>query len=409
MTDSNDVSLSSLERGGTATKEYKCHSEKPVRVLSIEQHATPTNLGQKMKLSKETWTDFCHGCREENKNPTGGHGAAMTTGLCKIDGDMSIYHPRAICEDDMMRMQEMVRKDMSKELDELISKLKADGNAKRETERESYASCASKMSNSEESTLVEKEGIGEPSDSPIVIDDASKDTKAEDDITHNIYRVKFTHPLKISGRNTSKNPSPDTVPNRIFDSSIDHKFDAEIKVTLLQMAIIAGSLDSMSTIMNHLGPKDIIPALQEKLEMIVIPKRDSEYQKSDLTLHGMNAFHLMARYCPLEIEKVHEFAKKRLRDLGNQNVSCAAQQLPRVETDDKEGGRVDTFSDSTKDKKIPLSHPKTKLRVQLQNICYGKRLIELQMLLGENNVLKQTPLSIAIDNFDSHQESDVIR
>ena len=97
-----------------------------------------------------------------------------------------------------------------------------------------------------------------------------------------------------------------------------------------------------------LGTKDIIPALREKVEMILVPKLDSEFQKSDLTLHGMNAFHLMARYCPLEIEPVHELAKKRLRDVGIQKVTCGAKESPSIETDDIEAGRLKTRPDSMK-------------------------------------------------------------
>ena len=72
-----------------------------------------------------------------------------------------------------------------------------------------------------------------------------------------------------------------------------------------------------------------------------------------------------------------------------------------METDDIEAGRLKTRPDSTKDKKFHQSDPDTKSFAQ--HICYGQRLIKLQMLMGENNVLKKTPLSIAIDNFDSHE------
>ena len=143
-------------------------------------------------------------------------------------------------------------------------------------ERDGFVSWASKTSCSRQSTLVEQGGTGDSSDPSNCIDN----TNARDETANNIYNMKFSLPLKISGRCISKNPTPDIVPNRIFDSITDQKFDAAIEVTLLQMAIIAGSITSIRSIVKHLDVNDVIPAFQEKVEMKLDPQKDSEFQNA---------------------------------------------------------------------------------------------------------------------------------
>ena len=392
--------FSDVERGSCeALKEHKCHLQQTLRFSSIEQHVTADNLGRKLKLNKVPRIDLCHGCREKNGSRPGRDRKEKITDLHKIDRidrNLIICHPRrSSCprtynvtsimpthvEDYMNRMQEMIRKNMGEELDALLDEIESHPDRNSEKER--------------------------ASDPSTCIDDHPNNSKAGGKIADSIYYAKFSLPLKISGRCISKNPTPDIVPNRIFDSITDQKFDAAIEVTLLQMAIIAGSIHSIKSIVKHLDVNDVIPAFQEKVEMKLDPQKDSEFQKRDLTLHGMNAFHLIAKYCPSQMETVHKLAKDRLQDVELQSVSCAVQEFPCIEKDGIERERLNSISEPTKDEKLELIEPEDELLVQ--NICSGKRLMHLEMLFGKRNVLKKTPLSVAVDNFNHHQTIGVIR
>ena len=173
------------------------------------------------------------------------------------------------------------------------------------------------------------------------------------------------------------------------------------------MAVITGSINSIESIVKHLDINDVIPAFQEKVEMKLDPEKDCEFQKRDLTLHGMNVFHLIAKYCPSQMETVYKLAKDRLHDIELECFSCVEQEFPCIQKDDIKGERVNSVSEPVKDEKMELSDSDDELIVQ--NICNGKRLMKLEKLLGKRNALKKTPLSIAVDNFNHHQNIGAIR
>ena len=422
----SDHNFSDLERGSyDAPIEHKCNLEQPLRVLSIEQHVTADNLGRKLKLNKVASIDWCRGCREKNKSRPGRDRKEQNTNMHtidRIDRNLIIcHHRRSSCprtynvshimpthvEDYMNKVQEMVRKDMGEELDALLNEIENHPDRNSEIERDSFVSCASKMSSSRQSTLVEKGATGDSNDPSTGLENYPNNSKARDGIASNIYHAKFPLPLTISGRRISENPIPDIVPNRIFDSNTGRKFDAAIEVTLLQMAVIAGSINSIKSIVKHLDVNDVIPSFQERVKMKLVPEKDCEFQKRDLNLHGMNVFHLIAKYCPSQMETIHKLAKDRLQDVELHGVSCAEQKSPSVEKDDIKGERVNLMSEPIKDEKVESCDSDDELLVQ--NICNGKRLMRLDMLLEKRNVLKKTPLSIAVDNFNRHQTIGAIR
>ena len=391
--------------------------------------------GVRYKCKVCTMYDLCRDCKENKTDFADGHaadhGMKEITNPSKMERDLIICPPRRITTSNtfkcqkrigsnrtidnsiLLRLQEMARQNLDKDLNELFDKIKADKGgmwsilAHRKPSVASLSSFASRtQTHAPKLALVGQILLNKDMDSNIGCNPAFD----------KIYHATFNVPLKISGRYTASIlTSQDTSPrrsmgvlSRSMGNAVDQLFNAEIKVTLLQLAIIASSSRSISTIIRRLDTKNVLRALEEKVEMKFCVNTGRQYRTKDMALHGMNAFHLSAEYCPKEMEMIHQLAKEQIWKEGK---SIGADKLKMPDATDKGGGndvkmdKINKISDLMEDEKLDIDDPDN--RLLSQNEYLRKSLIRLQMLLGDQNVRKETPLHIAIKSSSKNQASAV--
>ena len=372
--------------------------------------------------------DLCRDCKENKKDFADGHaanhGMKEITNPSKMERDLIICPPRRITTSNtfkcqkkigshrtidnsvLLRLQETARQNL--DLNELFDKINANKGenwskvlAHRKSSVASLSSFASKIQTHPPklAPLVGQMMLNKDMDSNI----GSKPACDE------IYHATFNVPLKISGRYTASVLTSETTSlGNMMGNLVDQLFDAEIKVTLLQLAIIASSSRSISTILKRLDTKNILRALEEKVEMKFCITTGRQYRTKDMALHGMNAFHLAAKYCPKEMEVIHQLAKEQIWEEGK-IIGTDERKMP--DATDKGGGKdvkmdkINKVSDLMEDERFDIYDPE--FRLLSRNEYLRKSLIRLQMLLGDQNVRKETPLHIAIKSSIKNQASAV--
>lgn len=56
----------------------------------------------------------------------------------------------------------------------------------------------------------------------------------------------------------------------------------------------------------------IMHCLSEEVKLSLKESKSSMYERKAISLKGMNAFHLAAKYCPQVIEMMHEMTKNEI-------------------------------------------------------------------------------------------------
>ena len=259
-------------------------------------------------------------------------------------------------------------------------------------------------------------------------------------------QAKFGIPLKIRvGTNRTQGAAlwKKARASCLTETPKSNLAEAELMVTPLQLAIIAKSSESIGTILKRLKMDDIIQALEEKVELKISESNNHSLRKNDLSLHGMNAFHLAAKYYPESIKTIHENAQKQIwgnaaektipetivnmykieraggwsrkktKVIGEKTNIIKddpgeANELNRVGTDgfdEEEVTMVKRVTDQIQDEQFDRNDPFYVL--QCQDESFRKRLVQLQLLLGRENCLKHTPLHTAIESKHKHLAAGV--
>ena len=223
--------------------------------------------------------------------------------------------------------------------------------------------------------------------------------------------------------------------------------EVELMITPLQLAIITQSFDSIATILRRLKNDDVVKAVEEKVELKVPDNNNQSLRKSDLSLHGMNAFHLAAKYFPESIKTIHEIAQKQIWENANEKTlpettvnmyriektgrkkSVWSRKKtkvigektkmviadPGIATEDNHTGSygldkeecsiVKRVTDQIQDEQFDRNDPFYALKCQDES--FRKRLVKLQLLLGRENCLHNTPLQTAIESPNKHSVAGV--
>jgi hypothetical protein len=239
-----------------------------------------------------------------------------------------------------------------------------------------------------------------------------------------------------------------------MSKNLDRKNEiAWLKVTALQIAVIAKSSNSIRAILNHLFKTDeklsgeeimnnVIDALAEKVE-IEFSNKNQYYLKKDISLVGMNVFHLAAKYYPPAIEMMHQIARnglwkiiarkkmpetkvnmyeiknsgsdprKMTKMVGRKTDPISTKQDHFSNVDGSQNTQNDVFNEDEHFQIQEVSKLITKedfdhldpffvLKFQ-DNDRYKECLIKLQLLLGRQNCLKETPLHVAVQGYRNDQ------
>ena len=240
-----------------------------------------------------------------------------------------------------------------------------------------------------------------------------------------------------------------------INSKVD-KAKSWLSLTALQLAIVTKSSNALQTILKHmLSPTKndgmekseeeimncVISAIADKVELRL--KNDSDVdltslyiKREHISLHGMNSFHLAAKYHPEAIQIIHQIVKNGIWKLivkknipetsitmldikdGNdnyrketatlgQNVDLQPMSTIYMDTldgyienrnelfDQEEISLINTISNKITEEKFARHDPFYVLK--FQNESFKKCLIQLQLLLRRKNFLYKTPLHVAVE------------
>ena len=231
---------------------------------------------------------------------------------------------------------------------------------------------------------------------------------------------------------------------------------AWLHLTAIQLAIVTKSSDALQTILKHMlsptkndGRKKseeeimnfVISSLANKVELTLTNDLNvnftSQYiEREHISLHGMNSFHLAAKYHPEAVQIIHQIVRNGIwelvvsknipetsitmidiqdgsddyrRETGTIGQNMEMQQIKDtdVETldshieernelfDQEENIIINIVSNKIAEEKFARHDPFYVLK--FQNESFKKCLIQLQLLLRRNNCLYKTPLHIAVE------------
>jgi hypothetical protein len=261
-------------------------------------------------------------------------------------------------------------------------------------------------------------------------------------------QVKFDIPIHVSRIHTPK-------------SSDSEHVECTVKVTALQLAIIAQSSESIRAIMEYMLRRktrsgenrqeeeimdSLILALAEKVELLLPPDEPGLFKKEHISLRGMNAFHLAAKYHPGAIEVMHQIAKDGIMEIftekslpetkvtingikeGNSKSKVLIRHIGRkiecIDSEDNEcgNGKDSRYSDANvfdEDELAKINdvskmiteeifdHHDPFFALKNQKDSFRKCLIKLQILLARRNWLRETPLQVAVQGDTEHDTSAV--
>ena len=240
-----------------------------------------------------------------------------------------------------------------------------------------------------------------------------------------------------------------------INSKVD-KAKSWLSLTALQLAIVTKSSNALQTILKHmLSPTKndgrekseeeimncVISAIADKVELRL--KNDSDVdltslyiKREHISLHGMNSFHLAAKYHPEAIQIIHQIVKNGIWELivkknipetsitmleikdGNDNYrretatigqNADLQPMSTIDMDTLDGyienrnelfdqeeiSLINTISNKITEEKFARHDPFYVLK--FQNESFKKCLIQLQLLLRRKNFLYKTPLHVAVE------------
>lgn len=212
-----------------------------------------------------------------------------------------------------------------------------------------------------------------------------------------------------------------------------------VGVTALQLAVITKSSRSINAIMDYmLRPKatcgsdrsldeimdSIVLAFAEKVQLQ--PDQLGNYKKEHISLRDMNVFHLAAKYHPLAIEMIHRKAENGIIKLFTEkcmpkthseyveyidslkeepvNVECPTDSTSKV-FDANERDKINEISRIIAKEDFDPYDPFVSLKRKTES--FRKSFIKLQLLLGRQNYLKETPLHVAVQGEHKTQLSAV--
>ena len=241
------------------------------------------------------------------------------------------------------------------------------------------------------------------------------------------------------------------------------KFDnskAWLSLTALQLAIVTKSSNAIRTILKHmLSPtrnggrerseeeimNSIISTLANKVEL-KLPDDTQYYKREHLYLHGMNSFHLAAKYHPEAIQIIHQMTKNGIWELivrknipetnitllqmpdGNVNYRKETTKIGENKyTQHKHHTDLDEMDGHSKERNNLFGEEETALInnisckiteekfarhdpfyvLKFQNESFKRCLIQLQILLGRRNCMNKTPLHIAVEGAELESSSAV--
>ena len=225
---------------------------------------------------------------------------------------------------------------------------------------------------------------------------------------------------------------------------------AWLGLTSLQLAIVTKSSNALRAILKHmLSPtrnggcerseeeimKSVISSLANRVEL-KLPDNIQYYKREHIYLHGMNAFHLAAKYHPEAVQIMHQIVKNGIWELivkknipetnitllqmsdrsvnyreesanigENQNTQHMHQNdLDEMDGhnkerdklfDDQETTLINNIFSKITEEKFARHDPFYVLKFQKD--AFKRCLIQLQLLLGRRNCVNRTPLHIAVE------------